>query len=91
MAVVYVPLVVINGRVEELEQGDFIKNCTETLEFTFLIPTAVWTIEHNLGKRPTVTTLNLDRVEILGRVEYVDLNTIIVTFAKAVAGYAYIN
>lgn len=91
MGVVYVPLVIINGRVEELKQGDFIKNCTETLEFVFSVPVAVWTIEHNLGKRPTVTTLNSDQIEILGRVEYVDLNTITVTFAKAVAGYAYIN
>lgn len=88
---VRIPLVIINGRVEELEQGGFIKNCIETLEFQFPTPAAVWVIEHKLGKRPTVTTLNAGGVEVLGRVTYVDLNTITVTFAKAVSGFAYIN
>ena len=29
MGVVYVPLVIVNGRYEELKQGDKIKNCAE--------------------------------------------------------------
>jgi hypothetical protein len=91
MGVVYVPLVIINGRTEELAQGDFIKNCTETLKFTFTPPVQVWVIPHKLGKYPTVTTLGAGGVEVHGSVEYVDLNTIRVTFSKPVEGVAYIN
>lgn len=52
---------------------------------------SVWTIVHNLGKYPAVETSDLARNEIYGDVDWVDLNTVTVTFAGAVDGYAYLN
>ena len=91
MGVVYVPLVIINGRYEELKQGDKIKNCAETLTFEFATPAKVWLIEHKLDKHPTVSTTTLTGTIVFGQVDYVDSNTITVTFAKPFSGYAHIN
>lgn len=91
MGVVYVPLVIVNGRYEELKQGDKIKNCAETLTFEFTTPEKVWLIEHGLDKYPTVSTTTPEGTIVFGQVDYVDSNTITVTFAKPFSGYAYIN
>jgi hypothetical protein len=56
-----------------------------------LTPATVWTIVHNLGKFPAVETSDLARNEIYGDVDWVDLNTVTVTFAGPVDGYAYLN
>jgi hypothetical protein len=53
--------------------------------------TAVWTIPHNLNRRPSVTVVDtLDNV-IVPDVSYVDSNTVQVTHGAAYAGKAYLN
>ena len=50
---------------------------------------AVWTVPHNLNRRPNVTTTdNLDRV-IVGDVAYIDSNIVQITHGSALTGYAY--
>lgn len=51
-----------------------------------------WIINHNLGKHPSVTTVE-DRYGhgIIGEVEYVDENTIKIYFSAETAGKAYLN
>jgi hypothetical protein len=51
----------------------------------------VWTISHNLGKRPSVTTLNSSNVVVFGHVEHIDNNNLTVTFKYATIGKAYCN
>jgi hypothetical protein len=51
----------------------------------------VWTITHSLGKYPAVTALDSTREQIEGEVDYVDLNTVTVTFAGALSGSATLN
>ena len=58
---------------------------------TQAIPSAVWTVPHNLNRRPSVTTTdNLGRV-IYGDVTYVDANIVQITHGSALTGFAYCN
>ena len=50
-----------------------------------------WLIEHRLGKKPSVTVVDsLNRV-VMGEVEYLDDNVLIVRFKSAFKGKAYLN
>jgi hypothetical protein len=51
----------------------------------------VWTIPHNLGKRPSVTATNSSNVVVYGYVEHIDNNNLTVTFKYATMGKAYCN
>lgn len=57
------------------------------------VPAITWTITHNLGFRPNVTTLiNIGTLtEAIGEVVHLNINTVTVTFATAVTGEAYIS
>lgn len=64
---------------------------TQTYSYPFVTPEAVWTINHNLNRYPTVTTVDELGAQIHGDVVYVDSNTITITFADAFAGTAYLE
>lgn len=52
---------------------------------------SVWTITHNLAKRPSVVVRDsLGRI-VEGDLEYPDLNTVTVTFSASISGAAYLN
>lgn len=62
-----------------------------SLVFQFSTPATTWTITHNLGLYPSVTTVDSSGEVILGDVTYVDNDTITVDFGEAISGEAYIN
>lgn len=49
---------------------------------------ATWTINHNLGYRPSVELLNTGSQEIEGDVVHTSVNQTVVSFSGAVAGQA---
>jgi hypothetical protein len=51
-------------------------------------PSATWTINHNLGRRPAVTLLTTGGVEFDGQITHVSLNQLVVSLVSAVAGTA---
>jgi hypothetical protein len=55
------------------------------------IATTVWTITHNLGGYPNVTTVDSSGQQIDGDVEYISANVIQVTFAYITGGKAYLS
>jgi len=59
--------------------------------FTFnqLTPAAAWLVVHNLNAYPTVTVV-IDGDEVITDVEYVDANTVYLSFPYPVAGSAYV-
>ena len=59
--------------------------------FNFTTPSATWTVNHNLGKRPSVTVVNNNGTEILGAVQHVSDKQIIITFSTALTGAVYLN
>lgn len=62
-----------------------------TYTHTQLQPAEVWTIQHNLGKHPSVTVADSAGSVVMGDVEYLDRNTVRVTFMAAFAGTAHLN
>lgn len=53
------------------------------------VPSAVWTIAHNLGYRPAVTTQDSAGTWVVGDLSHLDANTAVVTFLAAFGGKAY--
>ena len=66
---------------------------TEGYEYTFTQSAAAstWTIVHNLGRFPSVTTVDSAGSIINGAITYNDENTITVVFTSATSGKAYLN
>lgn len=52
---------------------------------------AVWEIQHNLNKWPSVTVVESTNVVCLPEVEYVNENVIRLTFLAALSGRAFLN
>lgn len=52
---------------------------------------AIWTVNHNLGKYCSVTVVDSGGNIIVGNVEYVNTNKLFIRFSSAVSGRAYCN
>jgi hypothetical protein len=52
---------------------------------------AVWTVNHNLGKVPAVTVVDTAGTEVIGDVRHVDENTALLTFSAPFSGKAICN
>ena len=61
--------------------------------YTFVqaVPSAVWTITHNLEKYPSVSVVNSSNQLGYGQVNYTSLNELTITFSAAFAGKAFLN
>ena len=59
--------------------------------FTQAVPSATWTIQHNMGKLPAVSAVNNNNMIVYGNVVYVDNNNLTITFSGGFSGKAYLN
>ncbi len=59
--------------------------------FTQTMPLAVWNINHNMNMHPSIEVVDESGDIIEGDIAYVDANNITLTFAIAIAGFAYLN
>lgn len=50
-----------------------------------------WTITHNLGAFPSVTVVDSGETVVVGSVQYINENSLVVTFSGAFSGTAYLN
>jgi hypothetical protein len=55
------------------------------------IPSTTWSIDHNLGKYPSVVIVDTSNSEVIGDIQYIDTNNLTVTFSASFAGKAYLN
>jgi hypothetical protein len=55
------------------------------------VPSISWTINHNLNKFPSVSAVDTASNLVMGQVEYIDRNNLIVTFNASFSGEAYLN
>jgi hypothetical protein len=56
---------------------------------TQAVASTVWTVNHNLGKKPAVTVVDSGENVVFGDVTYVDLNILTVTFLAAFGGKCF--
>jgi hypothetical protein len=62
-----------------------------TFVFTQGAAATQWSIQHNLGKFPSVSVINNNNVVINGEVKYIDNNNIQLNFSAGFSGKAYLN
>ncbi|MHC1707444.1 MAG: hypothetical protein AB9842_07970 [Bacteroidales bacterium] len=81
-----------------LQQGnqgsleDFLNSGSDKyFRFTQHLPAISWTIEHNLNKRPSVTVTDTAGTVVIGSIEYLNNNSLVITFSAAFSGYAELN
>ena len=61
--------------------------------FTFTQSTATntWNITHDLGKFPSVSVVDSGNTVVYGDIDYIDNNSLTITFSAAFGGKAYMN
>jgi len=84
--VVTVPVTSVVTALTEGPQGP--AGTTVAYVFTQTTPATIWTINHNLGVRPSVELLDSGSQEIEGEVSHPSLNQTIVTLSLPIAGLA---
>lgn len=55
------------------------------------VPALEWNIIHELNCYPSATIVDATKTEVIGNIEYIDLNTLKVSFSAAFSGEAYLN
>lgn len=75
------PMSAITGLVEALQTYTYVQHSASER----------WVIEHDLGKHPSVTVVDSAGSIVMGDVEYINENFIIITFQGAFSGRAYLN
>ena len=63
----------------------------KTYVYTQTTSTAVWNIQHNLNKYPSVTVVDSGGSVVVGETVYIDNNNIQITFSFVFSGKAYCN
>lgn len=63
----------------------------KTFRFSQTTPQSVWVVTHNLRKYPSVTVIDSAGTEVIGEVEYIDINTVSIKFAYEFSGYVLCN
>jgi hypothetical protein len=51
----------------------------------------VWSVTHNLGKFPSISVVDSGKNVVVGDVQYIDANSLTITFTAAFSGKAYMN
>jgi hypothetical protein len=64
-----------------------------TSQFVYeqLTAATTWTINHGLGFRPNVYTIDNAGVNIIGNIDSSTLTTMVISFSKPVSGFAYLS
>ena len=60
-------------------------------EYTQSISDNIWIINHSLNKYPSVSVTDTANTVVYGSIEYIDINTIQLTFSKPFSGKAFLN
>ncbi len=55
------------------------------------VPSATWRVTHNLRKNPSITVVDSAGREVIGQYDYIDVNTVELTFVGAFSGKAFFN
>jgi len=69
--------------VQELGWGSYVH--------TQAVPAATWNVAHNLGYFPNVSIVDSANTQVIGDVEYVNENSLILTFSGGFSGKAYLS
>lgn len=63
----------------------------KTNVFVQNVPALIWNVNHNLGKYPSVSVVNINNVLMYGNTTYIDENNLEIEFSAEFSGKAYMN
>lgn len=87
-----IPLIQVNGRLQELPVGDKIPTeVVAPFEYTQTDPATTWEITHNLGKHPVVVVIGPDNKPRYGGVSYDSDNKVTLSFSRPITGKAFLT
>mgnify|MGYP003634117642 FL=1 len=78
-----------NATIEDIAK--FVNRVAGTFNFSQGVPNTTWTIDHTLHKFPSVSVVNESNELVIGNIEYINKDKIIVTFSAPFSGKAYLN
>lgn len=81
----------INGVTLEGNKTSAELDIDRTFVYQQGVASDTWTIPHNLGKYPSVTVVDSTGRVVVGGTQYLDSNTVVLTFSGAFSGVAYLN
>lgn len=55
------------------------------------VPSTTWTVNHNMGKNPSVSIVNSSGEQVFSDVDHISVNQLVITFSFPFAGIAYMN
>ena len=88
-------VITVDGCVEIMTVGEQgppgAAGSDKNLVFNQAIPAAVWTINHNLNKFPSVTVIDSSGRVVEGDVQYQDVDNLTIAFSSAFSGDASLN
>lgn len=90
----YVTLIgygVKGNRGEKGEAGESPETGDKTYNHVQFTASATWTINHALDKYPSIQVIDSDGDIVEGDTDYIDANTVVLTFAIAISGRAFLN
>lgn len=70
---------------------EYSENTDKEFRFEQPTPLSIWSITHNMGKRPTVDVFDSAGTNLIGSVSHNNNNTLTITFAIPVLGTAFLN
>jgi len=85
--------------IVESEERVFLSNQEKTALLSFtesyvhdqIASSAAWTVMHNLSKYPNVTILDSAGTLVIGEIEYISKNILVLRFAAEFSGKAYLS
>lgn len=86
---------IVNSFQKNVDTTDNITEGTKKFftyfEFTQAVASTVWSVAHNLGRKPNVALRDSSNVEMIGKIVHIDLNNLEIRFNTAKSGNAYLN
>ena len=71
----------------------YLSNPVQSVAYTYVqnSPAILWRIVHNLNFYPNITVIDSGGSQIEGEVNYLDSNSLVLTFTSAFSGHAYLS
>jgi len=79
------------NRIEILEAAKPLSGSDLNYVHTQEVPLSIWTINHNLGKNPSVRIEDAEGNDIIAEINYLNINTLNIIFVIPITGTAYLN
>lgn len=90
-AVLYVPQSLTVEQQAQARENIGVGEADKFFQYTQYSASDTWTIEHNLGKYPSVSVVDSAGSVVVGEVLYLTMNTLQVRFTLPFSGKVYLN